>query len=1249
MKKYIITGFLILAFLCGIKNLQAKEIKGLPLSNTKSLLRKSAACEPASFQTDLDINNVRTRILNGGDMWWDLNSVAKYEIPKVASDEAIKKNSLFAGAIWIGGLDEGGNLKVAAMTYRQTGSDYFPGPLDTSSATTEKARCKFYDKIFKINRTEIEAYVNGSDEPTEDIRNYPGTGDINFRESRILAPFFNSDGDPLNYSPDAKDYPVLDVTRIDADNKPEDQPDQMLVWVYNDKGNVHSETQGIPIGLEMITTAFAFQTNDEVNNMTFYKTKITNRGQETIKSCYFGQWVDADLGFFNDDYVGCDTTRDLGFCYNGDDNDEGVVGYGLNPPSVGTDFFEGPRDANGNELGISSFMYYNNDFSVLGNPQQAAHYYNYLQAKWKDGSKVTYGGNGYNSSSQLTNFMFPGDPTKPGEWHEKSAGNAPADRRYLQSVGPFDLVNGAVNYVTVGVVWARATSGGATGSLNLLRLASDKAQKLFNNKFKILNGPDAPSIVVVEDDEKIVLNLENTYNKFTEQYIETIKGDKNQDLNYKFQGYMVYQLANGSVSTGELDNIEKARLVFQSDVKDDISQLINLEFDTKVNATIPSLKVEGSNTGLTHSIEITEDLFATSSKALINFKSYYYLVLSYASLTNDNNDPTQFLAGRRNVNVYKATPHKVDPRNGGTSLNGVYGGGPKITRISGNGNGGHSLDLTQETIDEILANNISVKPQYLGGAGPVNIKIVDPTKLPIADFELKIIDTTVNSSTKGGAQLNDTLTTWVLTNKTTNEVVYSDTTLAVTNEQLILKWGIALSVKQGKNPGDPTDPTNGLIEATMEFTDNSKKWLTALADQEYSASSPRMLWTNWIRSGENGRNGNYTKMTTENDYATGGQSLDPFESYEKMLGGRIAPYMVTARTYNVFQQGLSTYGPASEESGIGEVKMDSLVSIDFVLTPDKTKWTKCVVLEMSEDASLASGGIKKHLPRNGLSVGQDFKPDGTGEKGRGWFPGYAIDVESGERLNIMFGEDSYLIENNGGDMIWNPTSNYYNQKTGEVVLGGKHNIYIMGRNTSYNYKGKAYDEGEEYLQMLNSGSIINRRKVFNQALYVMPAMAAAGYNIKNGIPPTEVKIRIRVQKPYITDLVTKETPVYEFTTKDIAPEISVANGKKALDLIGVVPNPYYGYSTYESSQIDNRVKFINLPNKCTIKIFTLNGALVKTFKKDDETTFVDWNLTNNSNVPVASGMYIIHIDAPGIGTKILKWFGVMRQIDLDSF
>src|ERR1700751_1331396 len=96
---------------------------GHRLGNQNSVLR---ACTPGKTQTELKLNDVRTRILTDGDMWWDLNN-AKYEIPKGSNSMA-----QFAGSLWFGGYHNG-TLRLSAMTYRQNGVAFWPGPLDPSS------------------------------------------------------------------------------------------------------------------------------------------------------------------------------------------------------------------------------------------------------------------------------------------------------------------------------------------------------------------------------------------------------------------------------------------------------------------------------------------------------------------------------------------------------------------------------------------------------------------------------------------------------------------------------------------------------------------------------------------------------------------------------------------------------------------------------------------------------------------------------------------------------------------------------------------------------------------------------------------------------------------------------------------------------------------------------------------------------------------------------------------------------------
>jgi hypothetical protein len=70
--------------------------------------------------------------------------------------------------------------------------------------------------------------------------------------------------------------------------------------------------------MEIQVQAFAYGTNDQINDMTFQRYKLINRAIEDIDSTYFAMWVDPDLGCYTDDYVGCDTTRSLAYTYNAD-------------------------------------------------------------------------------------------------------------------------------------------------------------------------------------------------------------------------------------------------------------------------------------------------------------------------------------------------------------------------------------------------------------------------------------------------------------------------------------------------------------------------------------------------------------------------------------------------------------------------------------------------------------------------------------------------------------------------------------------------------------------------------------------------------------------------------------------------------------------------------------------------------------------------------------------------------------------
>ncbi len=1332
-----------------------------PTGNGKKQSGSSAAqCQTPTAQTDLDVNNVRTTILAASDMWWDLVNPA-YEIPKGSN-----KNSLYSGALWIGGLDVNGNIKVAGQTYRQNGNDFWTGPIDTINVTTTSDVCAAYDKHFVTTREDVIKFTNDptsvSSSVAANIRNWPGNGNwMGLLQGKHLAPFFDKNGDE-EYNADDGDYPYYNFSGdypsyVPGYNKPLCNDylfgDKNLWWVFNDVGNIHSETTSDPIGLEIRAQAFAFNTNDEINNMTFYKYQIINRSHEALNETYFGQWVDPDLGNAVDDYVGCDVFRGLGYVYNGDEEDETGGGYGFNPPACGVDFFQGPvadmgdgidNDKDGcvdcsfiDSAGIvvsvpdylipeliimSKFVYYNNiNNHPQGNPSGATDFYSYLKGYWLNNTQITYGGDGTDPTKPVCNYMFPGTTdtalfNTEGEWTEVTAGNLAGDRRFLQSAGPFTLQPGAVNYVTTGVVWARANSGGALASVNLMKSADDKAQALFDNCFKLLDGPDAPDLVIRELKNQLIFTLENTDTSTIEQYNQqdpTIVGYPDSLTYFNFQGYKIYQLKDHLVTVSDLNNPDKARIVKQMDIKDGVTTLVNYTYDQNLGTNFPELKVSGADQGIDHSFSLTADAFASGNPTLVNNKSYYYMAVSYAYNQYKEYDPTDpnaldgqkkpYLEGRNNIKTYNAIPHATAPESGGSYLHANYGDGPQIQRIDGQGNGGLILDLTPESEAEIMNSPVyrSYHPVYRPGAGPVNVRVFDPTLVIKGDYETRFSGIAPDS-------------VWRMSDLNTNTMVESTRPIRDPFDQLIPSWGLSANIHTVKEAGEAGAINNGLLAADMFFTDNSKQWLTGIPDGEGGTL------LNWVRSGTN------TTAPYDNDYA----GLDDGEVYENVIGGIWAPYRLTS---------LAETGPKWNGPGIDAAnKLSNLASIDIVFTADKTKWTRAAVVE-TDDLGIGIGQARKFDLRKSASVDKNGQPNFGGPDnndfttGMGWFPGYAINQETGERLNIAFGENSVFPTENGADMIWNPTASLVDQ-SGNVVFGGMHYIYVFGHNNDSPSDGPLYDGCAYIHEALDSAAGASltignflRRNVWKDAMWVnLPLTVASKITPLTGqmlIPPTDVRIRLRVAKNYKTyisktiktmtlqpntkyrvvdgditynsqlisngsDFTTDATtltytgngsvvtplpennfmPLYRFNTDNLAPSKNNTEAlHDALSMINVVPNPYYAFSGYEGTmgvtgQVDNRIRITNLPSVCKISIFTTNGTLIRQFDRnvaadnsrggtnlDNPSTSQDWDLKNHKGITIAGGIYLIHIEVPGIGERVIKWFGVIRPVDLDTF
>jgi hypothetical protein len=167
-------------------------------------------------------------------------------------------------------------------------------------------------------------------------------------------------------------------------------------------------------------------------------------------------------------------------------------------------------------------------------------------------------------------------------------------------------------------------------------------------------------------------------------------------------------------------------------------------------------------------------------------------------------------------------------------------------------------------------------------------------------------------------------------------------------------------------------------------------------------------------------------------------------------------------------------------------------------------------------------------------------------------------------------------------------------------------------------------------------------------MWVANTLSAEGHTYLE----SDVRIRARVNKEYQDFNATGINggkPMYSWNMDAIrTTTASQEQLASALDLINIVPNPYYAFSEYERNRLDNRVKITNLPDQCTVNIYNVSGKLIRTYKKDNQITSIDWDLKNSKGIPISSGVYIIHVEVPGAGEKIIKFFGGMRQIDLEN-
>jgi len=240
-------------------------------------------------------------------------------------------------------------------------------------------------------------------------------------------------------------------------------------------------------------------------------------------------------------------------------------------------------------------------------------------------------------------------------------------------------------------------------------------------------------------------------------------------------------------------------------------------------------------------------------------------------------------------------------------------------------------------------------------------------------------------------------------------------------------------------------------------------------------------------------------------------------------------------------------------------------------------------------------------------------------------------------LKIVFGEvgiDSSTEFNRGGTLIPAMPVNF-------KVL----NASLGDRPMKFCLRERDAAEGEEGRYTSYSGG----KKNLKDELILLNDDGVAGWILTMGVsaagdtvnPVAGDTAYVFMTKPFLAH------DTYEFVMQGESFNADKAKGE--MDAIKVVPNPYIVSNSWEplnpyaSGRGPRELHFIHLPPRCTIKIFNVRGQLVTILEHQSELwdgTEI-WNMMTKDQLDIAYGVYVYHVDAGDLGSRIGK-FAVIK-------
>jgi hypothetical protein len=427
----------------------------------------------------------------------------------------------FSTGLWIGTkVGAQRELRTAVCLYNST---FSPGNIPVIGQVPPSSVCSDPGwRGYLVNLTDPNLINGGTVTKTAGSHDYTITYDAwsNWPVNKG-APYVEVNGVP-GYQPGVNsDRPGIGETTA--------RPDEISFMVYMDytgcTNNLHTAEVSLPggtlpMGVEIQQITFAYN-EIGLRDMYFMKWKIINKSSNIWDSTYISIVDDADIGDGSDDAAGCDSVRQTGFIYNGDNND---VLYGTAPPTVGYRLLQGPLKYTGNNLDTARLPYGNfvgykllgmtgyNVFSnisdpCIGDPDNAAAGYNYMRGMDGCGNTLR------NPITHIpTTCMYSNANYCTGSrlgWFD----TIPTDRRQIISSGPITMNSGDQQILLTAVMVARSSSN-VLSVCSLLAL-SDSAKRYYDQSF--FGTPTAVQNISTEIPKQFNLyqNYPNPFNPTT--------------------------------------------------------------------------------------------------------------------------------------------------------------------------------------------------------------------------------------------------------------------------------------------------------------------------------------------------------------------------------------------------------------------------------------------------------------------------------------------------------------------------------------------------------------------------------------------------------------------------------------------------------------------------------------------------------------------------------------------------------------